>query len=87
MLFSQTKEHTWQFSFGFNAVDTFPTDVANQGALFEEFLNVADHWNIAPYPSQIGISNHMGSGFSFGFRLSFNSISKYGNITSNNDFL
>ena len=86
VLFSQTKEHTWQFSFGFNAVDTFPTDVANQGALFEEFLNVADHWNIAPYPSQIGISNHMGSGFSFGFRLSFNSISKYGNITANNDF-
>ena len=38
MLFSQTKEHPWQISFGFNAVDTFPTDVATQGDLFEDFF-------------------------------------------------
>ena len=31
ILFAQTEEHPWQFSFGFNAVDTFPTDAIGQG--------------------------------------------------------
>ena len=85
MLFSQTKEHPWQISFGFNAVDTFPTDVATQGDLFEDFFNVGDHWNVAPYPSQIGITNYIGSGFSFGLRFSHNTISKYGDLKADND--
>jgi outer membrane protein OmpA-like peptidoglycan-associated protein len=85
ILFAQTEEHPWQFSFGFNAVDTFPTDAIGQGNLFEEFFNIGDHWNIAPYPSQIGIANYLGSGFSLGFIFSLNTISKYGNLTAEND--
>jgi OOP family OmpA-OmpF porin len=84
-LFAQTEEHPWQFSFGFNAVDTFPTDAIGQGNLFEEFFNIGDHWNIAPYPSQIGIANYLGSCFSLGFIFSLNTISKYGNLTAEND--
>lgn len=53
ILFAQTEEHPWQFSFGFNAVDTFSTDAIGQGNLFEEFFNIGDHWNIAPYPSPL----------------------------------
>ena len=52
---------------------------------FEEFFNIVDHWNIAPYPSQIGIANYLGSGFSLGFIFSLNTISKYGNLTADND--
>jgi outer membrane protein OmpA-like peptidoglycan-associated protein len=85
ILFAQTEEHPWQFSFGFNAVDAFPTDAIGQGNLFEEFFNIGDHWNIAPYPSQIGIANYLGSGFSLGFIFSLNTISKYGNLTAEND--
>jgi hypothetical protein len=33
ILFAQTEEHPWQFSFGFNAVDTFPTDAIGQRIL------------------------------------------------------
>ena len=77
ILFAQTEEHPWQFSFGFNAVDAFPTDTIGQGNLFEEFFNIGDHWNIAPYPSQIGIANYLGSCFSLGFIFSLNTISKY----------
>jgi hypothetical protein len=32
-LLAQTEEHPWQFSFGFNAVDTFPTDAIGQRIL------------------------------------------------------
>ena len=85
-LFSQTEEYPWQLSIGFNAVDTFPTDVVNQGALLEEFFNVKDHWNIAPSATFVGFSNYLGNGFSFGMRLSFNTITKYGNIAANEDF-
>ena len=85
ILFAQTEEYPWQFSFGFNAVDAFPTDAIGQGNLFEEFFNIGDHWNIAPYPSQIGIANYLGSGFSLGFIFSLNTISKYGNLTAEND--
>ncbi len=85
ILFAQTEEHPWQFSFGFNAVDAFPTDAIGQGNLFEEFFNIGGHWNIAPYPSQIGIANYLGSGFSLGFIFSLNTISKYGNLTAEND--
>lgn len=58
----------------------------NQGALFEEFFNVKDHWNIAPSDTFVGFSNYLGNGFSFGMRLSFNTITKYGNIAANEDF-
>ncbi|MDC3368702.1 OmpA family protein [Flavobacteriaceae bacterium] len=38
-----------------------------------------DHWNIAVYPSVIGVKKYMGSGFSFGTRFSLNKITSYGN--------
>ena len=83
-VFSQSEKYSWQFSIGFNAIDTYPTAALGQGALFEEFVNY-DHWNIAPYPSQIAFTNYLGSGFSYGLRLSQNSITKYGNRTVDSD--
>ena len=62
---AQNEVEPWKFFFGINAVDTFPTGAVGSGDLFEEFLTI-DHWNIAPYPSYIGVKNYIGAGFSFG---------------------
>lgn len=55
------------------------------GDLFEEFLTI-DHWNIAPYPSYIGVKNYIGAGFSFGTRFSFNSIKQYGDTPASDNY-
>ena len=44
---AQNENNPWQFFFGINAVDTFPTGAAGSRALFEEFINL-EHWNISP---------------------------------------
>lgn len=52
--------------------------------MFEEFSNL-DHWNIAPYPSTIGVKKYIDAGFSFGTRFSLNKITSYGEkIASDN---
>lgn len=62
---AQNEDHPWQLFIGVNSVDTFPTGGVGAGDLFEEFVNL-DHWNIAVYPSEIGVKKYMGFGFSFG---------------------
>lgn len=66
-------------------MDTFPTGAVGFGDLFEEFLTI-DHWNIAPYPSYIGVKNYIGAGFSFGARFSFNSIKQYGDTPASDNY-
>ena len=61
---AQNEVEPWKFFFGINAVDAFPTGAVGSGDLFEEFLTI-DHWNIAPYPSYIGVKNYIGAGFFF----------------------
>lgn len=82
---AQNEVEPWQFFFGINAVDTFPTGAVGSGDLFEEFLTI-DHWNIAPYPSYIGVKNYIGAGFSFGTRFSFNSIKQYGDTPASDNY-
>jgi outer membrane protein OmpA-like peptidoglycan-associated protein len=82
---AQNENNPWQFFFGINAVDTFPTGAAGSGALFEEFINL-EHWNISPYPSYIGVKNYIGAGFSFGTRFSVNSIKKYGDTPASDNY-
>ena len=55
------------------------------GDLFEEFLTI-NHWNIAPYPSYIGVKNYIGAGFSFRTRFSFNSIKQYGDTPASDNY-
>ncbi|MDG1191452.1 MAG: OmpA family protein [Flavobacteriaceae bacterium] len=66
-------------------MDTFPTGAVGFGDLFEEFLTI-DHWNIAPYPTYIGVKNYIGAGFSFGARFSFNSIKQYGDTPASDNY-
>lgn len=82
---AQNEVEPWKFFFGINAVDTFPTGAVWSGDLFEEFLTI-DHWNIAPYPSYIGVKNYIGAGFSFGTRFSFNSIKQYGDTPASDNY-
>ena len=82
---AQNEVEPWKFFFGINAVDTFPTGAVGSGDLFEEFLTI-DHWNIAPYPSYIGVKNYIGAGFSFGTRFSFNSIKQYGDTPASDNY-
>jgi len=82
---AQNEVEPWKFFFGINAVDAFPTGAVGSGDLFEEFLTI-DHWNIAPYPSYIGVKNYIGAGFSFRTRFSFNSIKQYGDTPASDNY-
>jgi len=85
-VFAQNEDLPWQFSFGINAVDTFPTATANNGDLFEDFFNVTDHWNYGSIPVYLGLTNYLGRGFSFGGRFSFNKITHYGNLAGDDNY-
>lgn len=73
---AQDVNNPWQIQFGVNAVDVYPTD--DVSSFGNEFFNATDHWNILPSISYIGVSRHIGSGFSLGARGSLNKISKWG---------
>ncbi|TVZ15964.1 OmpA family protein [Maribacter sp. MAR_2009_72] len=76
---AQDENNPWQVQFGVNAIDVYPTgDVSSFG---NEFFNVNDHWNILPSISYVGVSKHVGDGFSIGARGSLNKISKLGDVS------
>ncbi len=76
---AQDANNPWQVSFGANAIDVYPTgDVSTFG---DELFNAADHWNILPSISYIGVSRSVSDGFSVGVRGSLNKISKWGDVT------
>lgn len=75
---AQDGNNPWQVQFGVNAIDVYPTgDVSSFG---NQFFNVNDHWNILPSISYIGVSKHVGDGFSIGARGSLNKITKFGDM-------
>ena len=76
---AQDENNPWQVQFGVNAIDVYPTgDVSSFG---NEFFNANDHWNILPSISYVGVSKHVGDGFSIGARGSLNKISKLGDVS------
>ncbi len=86
---AQDENNPWQFSLGVNAIDVYPTnaDAASflpnyeTGALFDEYFNANDHWNIIPSISYLSVSRYVGDGFSVGVRGSLNRIEKLGDLT------
>jgi outer membrane protein OmpA-like peptidoglycan-associated protein len=82
---AQSKKYSWQFFSGINAVDTYPTGAAGSGAIFEEYLNVYN-WNMAIYPSFIGVKKYVDAGFSFGTRFSLNKINQYGDLPASDNY-
>lgn len=82
---AQSKKYSWQFFFGTNAVDTYPTGAIGSGAIFEDYLDT-NNWNIAPYPSFIGVKKYVDAGFSFGTRFSLNKINQYGDLPASDNY-
>ncbi len=77
---AQDEDNPWAIGIGTNAVDFYPAgaDKPFVGDFFEDFLNVNDHWNMAPAISRIRVGRYIGNGFAIGLAGSFNSIDKVG---------
>jgi outer membrane protein OmpA-like peptidoglycan-associated protein len=85
-LSAQDRNNPFKITVGTNAVDAFPTNAVNPyetGKLFEEYFNVADHWNFIAAPTYFAGSIYLQDGFSFGLRGSLNKISSLGNTPVN----
>ena len=82
-LSAQNEANPWQLTIGVNAVDVYPVgEDAPQGAYFDEFFNVTDHWNILPSLSTLTISKYLKNNLSVGFTASLNRIEKWGQTDS-----
>ncbi|RED48719.1 OmpA family protein [Seonamhaeicola aphaedonensis] len=84
---AQDKNNPWQITIGANAVDAYPSGDGGlfSETIFDEFVNVTDHYNILPSLSTISVSKYLGDGFSFGAAGSLNKIDKWGDISRNPD--
>ena len=67
-----------------NPIEPIPDPFANANNDFgSDYFNVDDHWNFGPIVSRLRVARYIGSGFSIGLAGSFNSISKVGDIKTN----
>ncbi|MEK9603828.1 MAG: OmpA family protein [Flavobacteriaceae bacterium] len=84
-ILAQNSDNPWHLGVSFNVVDIYPTGAtgdqpfAPQGELFEDFFNVADHWNFGG--PTFSLSRSVVKGFSIGARVSINLIKKIENNT------
>ena len=79
---AQDNNNPWQFSFGVNAVDIYPTgEDAPLGDYFDKFFHVNDYYNIGSSLSTVTLSKYLGDGFSLGATGSINKIDKWGDAT------
>jgi OmpA-OmpF porin, OOP family len=82
---AQDENNTWQFSFGLNAVDFFPTgENAPLGGYFDEYFNAKDHYNMISTLSTFTASKYLGDNFSLGVTASLNSIDTFGDSAIDN---
>ena len=84
---SQNLNSQWNIFIGGNSVDLFPAGAGKdapyypQGEIFEDFLNVGDHWNSSG--RSVSISKSFFRTFALGINVSVNNITKiegYNNI-------
>jgi len=86
---AQDANNPWVVTLGVNVVDAYPTNASSidtygsQGKWFSEFFNTEDHWNMIPAITTVSLSGYLSDNFSFGSRFSLNSISKVGNVETN----
>lgn len=84
---AQTEDNPWSLTVGANAVNFFSAgnegtvgnSGVNESAMFDEFFNVEDQWNMAPSISHLSVARYMGSGVSIDVTGTFNKLSQYGN--------
>ena len=76
---AQDENNPWAIGIGANAVDLYPTgEAAPAGGWFDEYFNIADHWNIIPGITRISVARYIGGGFVFEGAGSVNQIDKFG---------
>jgi len=92
---AQDKDNRWLVEIGTNAVDFYPTgaDVDPDGPIAvplttdatgdfgEDYFNT-DHWNQGAFISRLKVGYYVGSGFSVGLAGSFNTIKKFGDVST-----
>lgn len=85
---AQDQNNPWAIEVGFNAVDTHPVGIddngripaAGKGDLFDEFFNVNDHYNVIPVLSRVSVGRYIGSGFTFTAAGAVNKITQAGDL-------
>lgn len=89
---AQDENNPWAIEVGINAVDFYPTNAETTGrfsnsqtpdaqsALFEQYFNYRDHWNVVPSVSRISVGRYIGSGFTFAAVGTLNRIEKVGEL-------
>ena len=77
-LFSQNTNKPWVLNVEVNAVDVYPVGEDNNphGPYLDEFINIADHWNIS-FP-KITISKYLSDNMSISVAGSYNRLKKWG---------
>ena len=89
-LSAQDQNNPFKITVGTSAVDAFPTNAVNPfetGALFEDFFNVNDHWNMLPAVNYVATSIYLNDGFSFGLRGSLNKVTTIGNTAVDKSYV
>ncbi len=86
---AQTEDNPWGVTVGANAInflgannDGLIGNAGEEAAMFSEFFNVADQWNMAPAISQLTVGRYMGSGVSLDLTGTFNKLSQYNNAVT-----
>ncbi len=84
---AQNEDNPWSFNFGVNGVNFYSAandgNLNNQGetpAIFTEFMNAKDQWNLGP---TITVGRYIGSGVSADFTASYAKLTQYGNHSDN----
>jgi len=79
---AQNELNPWQFNIGTNAVDFYPASdgsVEYLGSkLFDNYFNIAEHYNMAYALSQFRVGRYLGKKFSLVGNLSVNDITRLG---------
>lgn len=79
--YAQDENNKWIVGIGLNAVDYYPSHAPNTGndeGFLSQLFNSKDHWNISG--PQIMATRHLIKNLSVDGLLSFNQITKYGDV-------
>lgn len=78
-----------KLSFGFNAIDAYPTNSQNiydTGKLFEDFFATEKHWNFSGVPLYLQGSYYINKKTAISLGGTFNAISKLGNTITQKSY-
>lgn len=83
--YAQDEDRKWVVGIGMNAIDYFPSHAINTGndeGFLNELFNSKDHWNISG--PQLMITRYLVQNLSVDGLVSFNQITKYGDVAVDN---